>query len=234
MDYTMNGAPAEINHDLQEMSRTLAGAAGAMGLALGEREILLFEAYGRELLFWEQKVNLVSLKSPLDLPIRHFADSLSAAECLADRQGSLLDLGAGAGFPGLPLKIAFPSLEVTLLEATRRKVSFLKAVIRTLGLDGVTVVNGRAEQLLAEARGDFLFDTVISRATFKLPEYLRLGAGFLSPGGLLIAMKGPHVEAELRDSSKALQASGLKLSDCKKISLPVTGDKRKILIFQKT
>jgi len=215
------------------MTDILLKASREIGRDLGEREVRLFQDYARELLFWNAKTNLVSLQSPLDLPVKHFVDSLTAADAIANRTGCLLDMGAGAGFPGIPLKIVFPSLNLTLLDASRKKTSFLRAVVRRLELASTTVVNQRAEILLSDETFRDRFDTVISRAALKLPEYLRLGSGFLAPGGLLVAMKGPGFEAEKEASLPLLREAGLIFSSSRDILLPLTGDFRKILIFQK-
>jgi len=220
--------------DISKMTDVLLSACREIGLDLGAAEVSLFQDYCRELLFWSAKMNLVSLKSPLDLPIKHFVDSLTAADCIGSRTGSLLDIGTGAGFPGNPLKIVFPSLSVPLLDSSRKKTSFLRAVLRRLELRDIAAVNRRAELLLADEDFRGRFDTVISRAALKLPEYLRLGAGFLVPGGLLIAMKGPGYEAELEDSQPLLRDGEMKWSGSRDIHLPLTGDFRKILIFKKT
>jgi 16S rRNA (guanine527-N7)-methyltransferase len=221
-------------YDISKMTDTLVSASREIGLDLGGREVRLFQDYCRELLFWNARMNLVSLKSPLDIPLKHFVDSLTTTASIGNTNGRLMDIGTGAGFPGIPLKIVFPSLCVTLLDSSRKKTSFLKTVVRRLGLRETTVVNRRAEMLLADETYRGRFDTVISRATFKLLEYLRLGNGFLIPGGLLIAMKGPGFEAELEDSLPMLQEVGMKFSGSREIHLPATGDFRKILIFQKT
>jgi len=222
------------SYDISKMTELLVSASREIGLELGGKEVRLFQDYCRELLFWNARMNLVSLKSPLDIPVKHFVDSLTAASSIGNMNGRLMDMGTGAGFPGIPLKIVFPSLNVTLLDSSRKKTSFLKAVVRGLGLGETAVVNRRAERLLDDEAYRGRFDTVISRATLKLPEYLRLGAGFLLPGGLLIAMKGPGFEAELEDFLPLLRGAGMKLSGSREIHLPVTGDFRKILIFQKT
>lgn len=211
----------------------LLRAACEMGIVLGEREFRLFGEYRQELLFWNQRMNLVSLKSPLDLVVKHFADSLTALPDVAGREGPVLDMGSGAGFPAIPLKILCDSLRISLLESSRKKTSFLRNVIAKLGLGGMEVIHRRAEDALQEAGRSGSFYTVISRATFKLPEFLRLGAGFLVPGGMLVAMKGPGYEAEL-EAARALSAeAGMKWSGSRSIRLPITGDFRKIIIFQK-
>lgn len=220
--------------DISKMTEILRQACRGFGVDLDAAATGRFQDYARELMLWNSKMNLVSLKSPLDLPVKHFADSLTAAACIVSRTGSLLDIGSGAGFPGIPLKIVFPSLRVTLLDSSRKKTSFLRAVLSRLELRETAVVNRRAERLPADEAYRGRFDTVISRAAFKLPEFIRLGSGFLVPGGLLIAMKGPGFEPELEAAMTLLRDGGVNLSGTREILLPFTGDFRKILIFQKT
>lgn len=229
----MSDAPKYDLFDVSAMTDLLARASCEIGIDLGERELGLFQEYGRELVFWNQRTNLVSLQSAEDLPVKHFADSLTAARYIADKNGSLIDIGTGAGLPGIPLKILFSDLKVTLLESSRRKVSFLKNIVRKLDLGDVRVVQGRAEQLMMAPEFRHSFDTVISRAVFKLREYLLVGEGFLSPEGVLIAMKGPGVGQELAAVDRILGDAGLKVSCYSRSHLPVTGNVRKILIYQK-
>jgi 16S rRNA (guanine527-N7)-methyltransferase len=217
----------------EALAKVLTIAAQEIGIEIGDREIRSFLAYHRELLVWSRRMNLVSQKSLNNVPIKHFIDSLTAVPCIENPKGSLLDIGAGAGFPGIPLKIALLTLQVTLVEASHRKGSFLKQVVRILGLQEIQVVTARAEQLLADHAFQGAFDYVISRATFKLPEYLSRCSGFLSPTGMLIAMKGPSVEPELETARFALQEAGLKLTSQRTFRLPILGAERKILIFQK-
>ncbi len=145
----------------------LVAAASEMGIDMPEDRIALFETYRETLLLWNSKMNLVSLQSELDLPVRHFMDSLSLLPFLPAGPCRLIDIGSGAGFPAIPVKIVRTDLHVTLLEASRKKCSFLKEVIRTLGLGDITVVNSRLESLLAAAPPP-QFDAVVSRATFKM------------------------------------------------------------------
>ncbi len=220
-------------YEAADRTGLLLKAAREIGIELGEREVRLFGEYERELLFWNRRMNLVSLKSPLDLAVKHFADSLTALPDVSGRTGAVLDIGSGAGFPAIPLKIACDSLRISLLESSRKKTSFLKNVIGKLGLSGMEVINNRAQDVLQEAGRRGSFNTIISRATFKLPDFLRLGAGFLAPGGILVAMKGPGYEAELEAARPVSQEAGMKFSGARGIRLPITGDFRKILIFQK-
>ena len=215
------------------LAELLSGASAITGLMPGEKEISLFESYRKEILFWNNKMNLVSVKSPLDLPVKHFLDSLTAAPYLPRKDGTVLDIGAGAGFPGIPLKICMDSLKLYLLESQRKKASFLKHVVRNLDLGDVTVVNKRAEDLIGEGSYRESFDTVISRATLKLPKLVAMGGYFLAAGGVLIAMKGADIAKELRDALKSCPPSRMVFLDAHDLSLPETADRRKIVVFKK-
>ncbi len=215
------------------ISRTLTEASHAIGVKLGKRHIALFEEYYRELLFWNAKINLVSVKSELDIPIKHFIDSLTPLKFVKNKNCSLLDIGTGAGFPGIPLKIAEDRLRVTLLDSSRKKVSFLKNIVRKLQLHNTTVINRRAELLMKDEAYRGIFDVIISRASFKLPQFLTIGEYFISPDGILIAMKGINIDEELGQAKEVSTQVGLKHVGCYKIELPVTGDRRNIVVYKK-
>lgn len=209
----------------------LIEAAGEMGLPMTDGQIALLEAYRETLLLWSARMNLISLQSELDLPVRHFIDSLTLLPYLPAGPGTLLDIGSGAGFPAIPVKIFRQDLHVTLLEASRKKCSFLKEVIRRLGLREISVLNCRLEELLKKDLKPSFFDVIVSRATLKLPELLRGGLPLLKPGGVLAAMKGPGLEAE----APALESLNVKyrIVGSHPFSLPLTGDHRHILLVDK-
>ncbi|MDP2840308.1 MAG: 16S rRNA (guanine(527)-N(7))-methyltransferase RsmG, partial [Syntrophales bacterium] len=170
---------------------TLSEGAAAIGIRLGPAELDRFATYHREILLWNRRINLVSERSAQEIVIRHFLDSLTPAPFLDRPDGTLIDLGSGGGFPGIPLRIALPGLHLSLVEASRKKSSFLSHAVRTLRLDGVQVIRKRVEELTAGEAFAGRFDTLISRAAFKLPDLIRTASFFLKPGGQLIAMKGP-------------------------------------------
>ncbi len=217
---------------MENTPNILAGAVSEIGITLTDEKIDLLIEYYRELSFWNKKMSLVSLKSPLDIT-KHLIDSLTPVRLIKDRHSKLLDIGTGAGLPGIPLKIALESLRVTLLDTSRKKTSFLKSVIRTLELRDIEVVNSRAEGLTVEDGYKGAFDIVISRAAFKIPYLLTVGAPFLSDGGILIAMKGKHADDELTQGADAIRKTGLALTGSHEIELPITGESRKLLCFSK-
>jgi 16S rRNA (guanine527-N7)-methyltransferase len=218
----------------KEFLELLARGASEIGLPLSEKQLGLFREFRREFLIWNSKINLVSIKTPLDLPIKHFVDSLLRVQFVEHRAGSLLDIGTGAGFPGLPIKIALESLSVHLIDSSRKKTSFLRDIKGKLGLEGIRITQGRIEQLIADADLLGSYDIVISRAAFKMAELITIGTPFLAPEGTLIAMKSRDVKTEWAPALSAAEKAGLKLSACHERRLPLLGDIRKIVIFSKS
>ena len=219
---------------MNDFEDILYRSSKALHLSLGERECSMLRLYHDELLFWNRKMSLVSVKTPLDLPMKHFVDSLAVVPFINNEDvGTLLDIGSGAGFPSLPIKIAINSLSVTLVDASRKKTSFLKHIIRKLCLDDVSVINGRIETLAEHEEYRGSFDMVISRASFKLPLFLELGIPFVSNGGTLIAMKGPNIKEEMVSSEAIAKQLGLYLFECHPVTLPLTGDRRSVICFKK-
>ena len=168
-----------------------------LNIALHPQQLEQFDVYQSELLQWNARMNLISEKSSREIMTRHFLDSLTALRFITRPDAKIIDVGCGAGFPGLPLKIAQPGLDVFLLEANRKKVSFLKHMIRLLNLSAVHVIHDRAEHLLNTNVHKQKFDFLISRAALKLQTLLVLSEFFLTPQGQLIALKGPSIEREI-------------------------------------
>jgi len=215
------------------MALALADAAKDIGVYLGDRELSLLTTYYRELLVWNKKINLVSVKSNLDIPIKHFLDSLTLVPFILDTRGHVLDIGSGAGFPGIPLKIAINSLKISLLESSRKKSSFLKHIIRNLHLTDITVIHNRSEYLMENGAYKGRFAVVTSRATLKLPHFFLMGAYFLAPQGMLIAMKSKKAGEELTEVVEIAQNLGFQYIARHDLILPMTGDFRTIIIYEK-
>ena len=204
-----------------------------MGIGLGEKQLAQFDLYQRELLKWNAKTNLISEKTSGDIVKRHFLDSLTAAPYILKQNSRLVDIGCGAGFPGIPLKIALPSLRLYLLETNRKKVSFLKHVIRLLNLEDAVTLHDRTENIIRTDTWREAFDIVISRASLKLPDLLPLGNYFLIPGGLLITLKSQDVDDELKTSLAIKDQSKIIKIIQYDINLPPVGPPRKIIIAEK-
>lgn len=212
---------------------TINSIAQKLGIILNATQIEQFNIYQRELLKWNAKINLISEKSSHEIINRHFLDSLTALQFIDQHDSRIIDIGSGAGFPGIPLKIACPDLQLYLLESNRKKVSFLKHIIRLLSLTTTFVLHDRAESLMKESAWKDFFDIVISRATFKLPEFLSLGAFFLAPQSKLIALKGRDVDSEISACVKNAAASYFDELFQYDVISPLRGIPHKIIVGKK-
>lgn len=211
----------------------LGQAARELGIELSNIQLEQFDIYQRELLLWNAKTNLISEKSAKDIINRHFLDSLTALQFIDSQRARIIDIGSGAGFPGIPLKIARPDLQLYLMESNRKKVSFLKHIIRQLTLAETVVLHERAENLIKNNKWKDFFDVVISRASFKLPEFLSLGAFFLAPQGTLIALKGRDVDSEFSTCVKSATASYYDELFQHDINSPLRDIQHKIIVGKK-
>ena len=211
----------------------LGQAARELGIELSTLQMEQFDLYQKELLQWNAKTNLISEKSAQEIVSRHFLDSLTALQFIDNHAGRIIDIGSGAGFPGIPLKIVCPDLQLYLMESNRKKVSFLKHIIRLLNFTETFVLHERAENLIKNNKWKDFFDVVISRAAFKLPEFLSLGAFFLAPQGKLIALKGRDVENEFLTCVKSATASYFDELFQYDINSPLQDTQHKIIVGKK-
>jgi 16S rRNA (guanine527-N7)-methyltransferase len=214
--------------------------AAKLGLALNQQQLEQFEFYYRELVDWNRRVNLTAVVDYEEVQLRHFLDSLSilALERDADMPVSLaaariIDVGTGAGLPGLPLKIACPSLHLTLLESVGKKTSFLEHVVGRLGLEGVEVVRARAEELAHNPHYREAFDLALSRAVASLSVLAELTLPFCRRGGALVAQKKGALAAEVAAAARALSLLGGKLAGVKRLDLEGLEGERCLVVIRK-
>ena len=208
--------------------------AGRLGAPLAEHQLDVFRLYRDELLSWTvRRANLTSITDPDEVESRLFLESLWCAGALPATEGlRLIDIGSGGGFPGLPLAIAFPRLDVTLVEATGKKIQFLEHVVGVLGLRNCHVFQGRAEDLGHDPDHREVYDVATARGLAPLPALVELCLPFIRPGGVLIASKGADAEQEIDDASNALSTLG---GETEEIILPdadtpIHADHRLVLI----
>ena len=215
----------------RENRQFLIEGAKVFGIHLDERMAELFGLYLRELLKWNQKINLTAIRSEKGIVLKHFLDSLSAHPYLS-KICTLLDIGSGAGFPGIPLKIVQTSLEVTSIDSTRKKVDFQRHIIRMLGLKGIEPIHGRIQdkEILQGMGGQF--DIVISRAFSDLRTLLILSLPLLKTGGKILAMKG---DVRNKETLRLYEVEGTpyRLQKTVPFVLPFSDFKRTILLFEK-
>jgi 16S rRNA (guanine527-N7)-methyltransferase len=182
------------------------------GIELSEKLVRSLCVYVTELFKWNDRAALISRSDESRVVERHVMDSLSVLAFLrGTEQTTLLDIGSGAGFPAIPLKLAAPRLEVTLVESVRKKQLFLRYIIEKLALSHIRVLTGRAEDDPWRSDTPLGFDVVTSRATFSLKDFVAIAGSAVARGGLLIAYKGARYEDELAQAADALTRAGLKL-----------------------
>jgi len=209
----------------------LVEGAKAFGVHLNQERITLFDRYLKELLKWNQKINLTAIRTEKGIVLKHFLDSLSVYPYLP-AHASLLDLGSGAGFPGIPLKIVEPSFGITLVDSVLKKVDFQRHIIRVLGLEGIETIHGRIQGKEIPEKVEGRCDVVISRAFSDLKTFLLLSGPLLREGGLAVAMKGEISEGQ-HDVASTLEERRYTLRRTVSFSLPFSSFKRTILLFEK-
>jgi 16S rRNA (guanine527-N7)-methyltransferase len=216
----------------QAQTRLLTEGAKFLGLELSGEQLANFSLYVEELARWSKVTNLISQADPETIIRKHLLDSLAVSP-LIPPDIRLLDLGSGAGFPGLVLAMVQPARNVVLIEARRKRVSFLKEAVRKTQSKNVRVFEGRAETLAAQASLKNSFAAVISRATWSLKEFLSLAHPFVANGGIVISMKGPRGEQELHDLSGFPGTLDFSLRNIREYALPFGEERRKALVFAK-
>ena len=216
----------------------LASLGRRFGVNLSSAQVDQFAAYSRLLLDWNERVNLTAITDPAEVIVKHFLDSLACLSLLlpahqADRPVRLLDVGSGAGFPGLALKLARPEIVLTLLDSVGKKTAFLDHAASELGLADVEVLTGRAEEVGVHPRYRETFDVVTSRAVAELAVLVELCLPCLRVGGLMIAQKKAGIEDELRAAGRAVQVLGGRLRPVIEYELPGAPDPRWLIAIEK-
>ncbi len=197
--------------DLEEWQETLFKGATAMGLAISAFQARQFFLHMCEMRHWNLSINLTAITEPEEIASRHFLDAIVAADRIPD-QSRLLDVGSGAGFPGLPLKVMRPRSQVTLIDSARKRINFLRHAVRQLELDQVIVHHGRIEAFAAGEGADLHFDFIVSRAFTGAAELARGVMPLLRRGTTLLVWKGPDIQGELHDLRQVSDARGAALS----------------------
>lgn len=206
-----------------------------LNLNLDKKAVLLFETYKDLLLEWNQRINLTSITDVNEIAIKHFLDSLIIlGEIEVKVQCRVVDIGTGAGFPGIPLKIARPDLNVVLVDPLQKRVAFLREVIDKLQLKNIEVYHGRAEELGHYPEFRESFDLAVARAVAKMPVLVEYNLPFVRVGGQFVAFKGPESDEEVKLAANAVFELGAELEEAKETYLPFIGDRRSLIIYRKT
>lgn len=203
-----------------------------LNILLSDSQLEQFIRYAALLVEWNEKINLTAITDEEGIAVKHFLDSLTAINtgCV---KGKVIDVGTGAGFPGLVLKIAVPEINLTLLDSLQKRINFLKAVGDELNLDGVEYVHARAEDGGQNVAYRGVFDTVVSRAVANMTTLSEWCLPFLKVGGHFLALKGPLAGDELKDAKRSISILGGELEDVMEVEVPFTDLSHKIIIVKK-
>ena len=215
-------------------SEVLVLAAREYGLQLTEEQTVSFTKYFEVLVEWNEKVNLTAITAPQDVAIKHMIDSLSCYDEVIFKKGaSIIDVGTGAGFPGLPLKIFRPDLKLTLFDSLNKRILFLQAVADALGIDDINFVHSRAEDGGKSKQLRESYDIAVSRAVARLNVLCEWCLPFVAVGGFFIALKGSKYSLEVEEAQGAIQRLGGEITKIENIKLPGIDDVRAVIYIKK-
>ncbi len=204
-----------------------------INVELSKKQINQFMRYKDMLLEWNEKMNLTAITDEKEIILKHFVDSLIFCDNYYMGGRKIIDVGTGAGFPGLPIKIACPETKITLLDSLNKRVNFLNEVVKELGLENVECVHMRAEDGGNSEDYRQQYDICVSRAVANLAVLSEYCLPFVKPGGLFISLKGPEVDEELREADKAIRVLGGEVLDIKKAFIPETDIKHSLIVIKK-
>src|SRR5512145_114706 len=210
----------------------LAVTAATWGLALNSTQLSQFMIYASELRRWNERINLTAISDESQIISRHFLDSLRCALSWGEIPGRLADIGTGAGFPGIPLKILYPELQLFLIESIGKKATFLRHIVDRLGLSGVEVVVARAEDVGHAEQHRERYDVVVARAVAELRILTEYCLPLCCVGGRFLAPKGPQLDREIKDAQTAITLLGGRIAALETVTLPGI-EQRTLIVIEK-
>ncbi len=216
------------------MEKLLLDAQTLFGFSLNPRQISQLAIYEKELMIWNEKMNLTAIRDVEGIRAKHFLDSISC--CLAWKEHiphRLIDVGTGAGFPGLVLKICYPSLKLTLVESVGKKANFCSHMVELLGLENVTILTQRAEDTGQDPQHREKYDWAVGRAVAAMPVLVEYLLPLVRVGGGVLAQKGESGPAEANEAAHALKLLGGQLKQVVKVELPGVADERYLIVIDK-
>lgn len=212
----------------------LKNGLNELNIAIDDIKIDKFEKYKDLLIEWNKNINLTAIEDEKEIYIKHFIDSVSTLTTgYIKNTDKIIDVGTGAGFPGIPLKLCIDNLNLTLLDSLNKRINFLKEVCASINLESVEFIHGRAEDFGQDINYREKYDIATARAVAGLPILLELCVPFIKLGGYFICLKGPSLNEELKESKKAMEVLGVEFVEKIDIGLPYTDIKHKILILKK-
>jgi len=222
-------------HFQQSLRHRLEDGLKQMGLSVSSHQLDQFGMFFELLLEWNQKMNLTTITDPEKVVTHHFLDSASCALSPGyDQAVELLDVGTGAGFPGVPLKILFPDQAYTLMDSLRKRITFLHHVTGTLELEKTRLIHMRAEDGGRDPQHREIYDAVVSRAVAGLPVLLEYAIPFVKVGGRFFCQKGPQWEEEMKEGQYAMKQLSVELEESLRVRIPFTELQHQLLVFRKT
>ncbi|MGQ9524281.1 MAG: 16S rRNA (guanine(527)-N(7))-methyltransferase RsmG [Armatimonadota bacterium] len=223
-----------FEQSMESAARVLADGAAAFDIELTRPQQAQFSAYLRELLAWNRRMNLTAITDPVSVATHHFLDSLSCLTVVRPDPGArVIDVGTGGGFPGVPVKIVRPDIELTLLDSLRKRIVFLEHLVSVLGLSEVTLCHARAEDAGRSPVHREAYDVVLSRAVAQLSVLVEYCLPLARVGGTFVAMKGPKGHEELAEAENALKVLGGEVVEVEELQLPVAGERRLLVVIRK-
>ena len=218
---------------MSPLEQLLYESCKKINVELNEKQISQFMDYKDMLLEWNEKMNLTAITDEREIMLKHFADCLMICSDLNLDGKKVIDVGTGAGFPGVPVKIACPGVQITLLDSLNKRINFLKELSEKLGLENVDCVHMRAEDGGADKNLRESFDLCISRAVANLAVLSEYCLPFVRVGGTFISMKGPDVEEEVNEAKKAIKVLGGEIKAIKKMEIPETDIVHSLIFIEK-
>ena len=220
-----------MNMDIS-LEKMLKEGAEAFSVKLDDMQADKLLKFKELLVEWNNKINLTAIEEDRDIVVKHFIDSFSILPYLKNTGERLIDVGTGAGFPGIPVKIVFSNTDIVLLDSLAKRIGFLNTVITDLSLEKIKAVHGRAEDMGVNPVYREKFDVSVARAVASLPVLLEYCLPLIKTGGIFIGMKGSSTD-EIQESQKALDILGGKIEDIKEFTLPFSDIRRNIIIIRK-
>lgn len=216
----------------ESFSKELIEKAKKVNIEIDNKKEEQFYNYMKLLLEWNEKINLTAITEQNDIILKHFIDSITINKYI-EQSNSIIDIGTGAGFPGIPLKIMNQNKKITLVDSLNKRINFLNEVCKEISLENIQCIHARAEELASDLEYRQNYETVVSRAVARLNVLIEYMLPFVKKGGLCICMKGPNIDGELEEAKNAIKVLGGKIKSVESFFLPDSDIERNVIIIEK-
>lgn len=216
----------------ESFSKELIEKTKKVNIEIDDKKEEQFYNYMKLLLEWNEKINLTAITEQNDIILKHFIDSITINKYI-EQSNSIIDIGTGAGFPGIPLKIMNQNKKITLVDSLNKRINFLNEVCKEISLENIQCIHARAEELASDLEYRENYETVVSRAVARLNVLIEYMLPFVKKGGLCICMKGPNIDRELEEAKNAIKVLGGKIKSVESFFLPDSDIERNVIIIEK-